>query len=67
MVDEPDELDLQSEKKATNSTKLGYNTQEALKVLCDEIEAVVIIYETKFRNERFVLIWKNPIELSVYF
>lgn len=56
MVDEPDEFDLQSEKKATNSTKLGYNTQEALKVLCDEIEAVVITYETKFHNERFVLI-----------
>lgn len=71
MVDEPDEKHLQSEKKAadsnnattnttTNTTtttakNLGYTTQEALKVLCDEIETVVKSYETKFHNERYLL------------
>lgn len=58
MVDEPnDEKPLQSEKSATDSsrTNLGYTTQEALKVLCDEIETLVTSYETKFHNERSVL------------
>lgn len=52
MVDEPDENHLHSEKK---TNKLGYTTQEALKVLCDEIETTVKLYEKKFHNERFVL------------
>lgn len=63
MVDEPDEKHLQSEKKAAfintttaTTTNLGYTTQEALKVLCDEIETVVKSYETKFHNERFVVV-----------
>lgn len=58
MVDEPDEKHLPSEKKPTDNhttdTNLGYTTQEALKVLCDEIETVVRSYETKFHNERYV-------------
>lgn len=54
MVDEPDESDLQSEKKPTNPTRLGYKSQQALKVLCDEIEEVVKTYEIKFRKERCV-------------
>lgn len=49
MVDEPDEKPLHSEKKAN---KLGYTTKEALKVLCDEIEATVKLYEKKFHSER---------------
>lgn len=52
MVDEPDENHLQSEKKPSNTINLGYTTQEALKVLCDEIEKVVKSYETDFHNER---------------
>lgn len=70
MVDEPDETDLQSEKKAKTSTELGYKTQEALKVLCDEIEAVVKAYETKFHNQRSVQYshnnWLSAID-TVYF
>lgn len=54
MVDEPDEIHLQREKKPTKN--LGYTTHEALKVLCDEIETTVKSYETKFHNERFVSI-----------
>lgn len=52
MVDEPDEPHLRSEKK---TNKLGYTTQEALKVLCDEIEATVKLYEKKFHSERFCI------------
>lgn len=54
MVDEPDESDPQRGKKPKNTTELGFKTQEALKVLCCEIEEVVKAYETKFHSERFV-------------
>lgn len=68
MVDEPDEKHLQGEKKkpkktapTTTSTSnhnnqhptdLGLTTQEALKVLCNEIEEVVKLYEQNLHNER---------------
>lgn len=59
MVDEPDEKHLQGEnKKPTPSpnqnhhTSLGLTTQEALKVLSDEIEEVVKSYEQNLHNER---------------
>lgn len=59
MVDEPDEKPLRSEKNPTDNTKLGYKTEEALKLLCDEIETVVKLYETKFHNERFAFCLLN--------
>lgn len=34
------------------TTKLGLTTQEALKVLSDEIEEVVELYERNLHNER---------------
>lgn len=62
MVDEPDEKHLQGEKKKpaptttttnhNNHTNLGLTTHEALKVLCDEIEEVVKLYERNLHNER---------------
>lgn len=68
MVDEPDEKHLQGEKKkptkapptTTNHnnhhqhhpTDLGLTTQEALKVLCDEIDEVVKLYERNLHSER---------------
>lgn len=50
MVDEPDEKNLQSEKKSQDA--LGFSTKDALKRLNDDIEEVVKTYETKFNNER---------------
>lgn len=54
MVDEPDGKPLQSEKKPINTTttNLGYTTEEALKVLGDDIDEVVKSYETNVHNER---------------
>lgn len=52
MVDDPDETHLQSEKKPANHTNSGYTTEEALKVLCHEIDETVKWYETDFRRER---------------
>lgn len=56
MVDEPDEQRLQGEKRksptANGSSHLGWTTQEALKVLSDEIEAVVKLYERNLHDER---------------
>lgn len=52
MVDEPDEAHLQREKKPTNHNNSGYTTEEALKVLCNEIDETVKSYETNFRRER---------------
>lgn len=36
----------------TTTSNLGLTTQEALKVLCDEIEEVVKSYERNLHNER---------------
>lgn len=62
MVDEPDEKCLHGEKKRKkspststtnhNSSNLGRTTQEALKVLCNEIEEVVNVYERRLHDER---------------
>lgn len=52
MVDEPDEIHLQRETKSTNHTDLGFTTEEALKILGDEIDELVKSYETKFHRER---------------
>lgn len=54
MVDDPDEKHLHREKQTAK--KLGYTTKEALKILGDEIETTVKLYEKKFHNERFVII-----------
>ncbi|XP_031627987.1 transmembrane protein 94 isoform X2 [Contarinia nasturtii] len=59
MVDEPDEEPLQSEKNPTDNTNLGYKTEEALRLLCDEIETVVKSYETKFHNESLLTTAKS--------
>lgn len=52
MVDEPDDKHLHSENKPTNNTNLGYTTEEALKVLGDEIDKLVKLYEANIKNER---------------
>lgn len=72
MADEPDEKCLHGEKKRKKSTStstanhnnsnLGRTTQEALKVLCDEIEEVVTVYERCLHDERLV-----PKTLTVIF
>lgn len=52
MVQEPDEIHLQSERKPTNYTNFGYTSEEALKILGGEIDEVVDSFETKFHRER---------------
>ena len=61
MVDEPDEKHLRGEKKKRKKsttknhnqhTNLGQSTREALKVLCDEIEEVVKLYERNLHKEK---------------
>lgn len=62
MVNEPDEKCLHGEKKRKkststtnhNSTNLGQTTQESLKVLSEEIEEVVNVYEQRLNDERLV-------------